>query len=134
LIVIDVGVRPSGQQAQALEALFETLDDTGESRFPDIESWLDQDEELVSVTCGDLVQPATEFCYAIVLTSKHLRAVSILDEMKLELADVKYIKWSGLWARLNIQRKTATHRLVFAISGRRWKRKARTLACEWSQL
>ena len=131
---VDEMERSDIQKKQALRRLLESLDDTEKCTLSNVESWLDDDEELREFTSGVLVQPATEFDYAIVLTSRHLRAVSICDEMKIELGNIKCIKWSGLWARLNVELKSTRKRMVFAISGREWKKRARILTEEWSRL
>jgi hypothetical protein len=109
------------------------MDDAGEHALPKLENWLESDEELEEFTSGYLVEPAAEYDYAIVLTSQYLRVVSVSDEMKFKSSDINHIRWTGLWARLNVSVGPTEKRLVFAISGREWKKKAKSLAKKWSR-
>ncbi len=97
-----------------------------------IEEWLEEGEELFIFTLGDLQNSA--FNTIIALTSKYLRLGTVSGGKNITHEDIKYIKYSALWARLNIDTIKPLQRFVFSINGKKWKQQSDQLAKKWIEL
>ena len=95
----------------------------------DIIGWLEPGEQLVAWTTGTL--GANPFGIVVALTSKYLRLGSAEGGRNIDLDDIREVRWAGLWARLNIRIDSTKERLIFAVSGKVWKDRARELASAW---
>ncbi len=91
-----------------------------------IEELLEQGEELFIFTLGDL-QNST-FKTIIALTSKFLRLGTVSGWQNIAHEDIRSIKYSALWARLNIDTINPRQRFVFSINGMKHKQRSNQLA------
>ncbi|MFV2045200.1 MAG: hypothetical protein ACC700_18450 [Anaerolineales bacterium] len=97
----------------------------------EINGWLDPGEQLLSWTTGTL--GANPFGIVVALTSKYLRLGSTDGGRNIALDDIREIRWSSLWARLNVRVASTNEKMVFAVSGRDMKYRARELASAWRE-
>jgi len=95
----------------------------------EIMGWLDPGEQLVSCTSGTV--GANSFGIVVAFISKYVRLGSAEGARNIALDDVRDIHWSALWARLNMRFESTGERLVFDVSRRNWKDRAKKLAAAW---
>ena len=105
---------------------------TEESIRSNIEEWLDTDERLLEFTVGDREGIMAETIVA--LTSSGIRLGSVTGGKTIPLSAIRYVKWSGLGARLNIGTASPSKRLVYSINGKEWRGRAAKLAQAWADL
>lgn len=87
---------------------------------------LEEGELLEAYTLG--IQQESPYHTAVALTSRRLRIASPTGGRNIEFDNLRSIRWSGLWARLNIETAAPRKRIVISVFGREWKDKARALA------
>jgi hypothetical protein len=94
--------------------------------------WLVEGEELFTFTLGSLEN--STFNTIIALTSKYLRLGTVSGGQNIAHINIKLIKYSALWARLNINTINPRQRFVFSINGKKWKQQSDQLAQKWIEI
>ena len=94
-----------------------------------VEEWLVEGEELFAFTIGSL-QNST-FNTIIALTSKFLRLGTVSGGREIAHENIKSIKYSPMWARLNILTSNPRQKFVFSVNGKKWKQQSDLLAQKW---
>ena len=103
---------------------------TPDSLRSTITEWLEPGERLLQYTVGGLQGHLTDVIVA--LTDRYVRLGSPEGGTNIPLGNIDEIRWSGLWARLNISATNPRTKLVISLVGAEWKQRAAQLAEEWS--